>query len=73
MHSSQLISVAEAANSLKVSEELVDKFIKLGLVKTIKDGHLTRLTPYGIRRLSRIVALYDQSISPEKIENLLNH
>ncbi|KAA3611132.1 MAG: hypothetical protein D8M58_14250 [Calditrichaeota bacterium] len=73
MQNPQLISISDAANSLQVSEALVDKFIKLGLVKTIQDGRLPKLTPYGIRRLTRIVDMYDQSFSTEKIENALNH
>ena len=73
MQNFQLISIADAANSLKVSEALVDKFIKLGLVSTIQDGHFIKLTPYGIRRLTRIVDMYDQSFSTERIEDLLNH
>jgi len=73
MQNTQLLSITDAANSLNVSKALVDKFIKMGLVKTIKDGHFTKLTPYGIRRLMRIVDLYDQSISMEGIEKQLNH
>ncbi len=73
MQNVQLISIADAANSLKVSEALVDKFIKMGLVSTIKDGHFFKLTPYGIRRLTRIVNMYEQSFSTERIENALNH
>ncbi len=73
MQDSLLISITDAANTLKVSEALVDKFIKLGLVSTIQDGFSTKLTPYGIRRLTRIVDMYDQSFSTDRIENLLNH
>ncbi len=73
MQDSLLISITDAANTIKVSEALVDKFIKLGLVSTIQDGHSTKLTPYGIRRLLRIVDMYDQSFSTDRIENLLNH
>lgn len=73
MQNSQLLSIADAADSLQVSEALVDKFIKMGLVTTIQDGRFTKITPYGIRRLMRIVDMYDQSFSPESIEKLLNH
>jgi Mn-dependent DtxR family transcriptional regulator len=73
MQNSHLVSISDAANSLKVSEALVDKFINMGLVSTIQDGRLPKLTPYGIRRLIRIVDLYEQSFSPERIEMVLNH
>ena len=73
MEKVHLISITDAADSLQVSTALIDKFIKLGLVKTIKDGTFTKLTPYGIRRLTRIVDMYDQSVSMEGIEEVLNH
>jgi len=73
MNDSRLKSLAEAANSLEISLSLVNKFINLGLVKTVKNGNYLMLTPYGFRRLSRIVELYEKSYSTDNIEAVLNH
>lgn len=73
MQNADLISIADAAHSLEVSEALLDKFIKWGLVATIQDGRFRKLTPYGIRRLTRIVDMYEQSYTQERIEKALNH
>jgi hypothetical protein len=68
-----LTSLTEAAQSLEISISLVNKFINLGLVNTVKDGNFKMLTPYGFRRLSRVIDLYEKSYSPDSIEAALNH
>ena len=73
LESSRLTSLLEAANSLEISVALINKFISLGLVKTVKNGHYKMLTPYGIRRLGRVVDLYEKSYSTAGIEAELNH
>jgi len=69
----ELVSISEAANSLEISEAVVDKIIERGLLPTIKNGASNMLTPYGIRRLTRIINMYAQSFSTENIEKALNH
>ena len=73
MNNSRLTSLSEAANSLEISLSLVNKFINLGLVKTVKTGNYNMLTPYGFRCLSRIVELYEKSYSTDSIKAVLNH
>ena len=73
MSNSGLTSLADAANSLEISVSLVNKFINLGLVKTVKNGNFKMLTPYGFRRLCRVMDLYEKSYSPDSIEAVLNH
>ncbi|RMH60742.1 MAG: MerR family transcriptional regulator [Calditrichaeota bacterium] len=66
-------TITEAANRLAISKDLVDKFIKRGWIIPVEEGKRRKLTPYALRRLNQIVALYEQSCSFEKIENYLNH
>ena len=73
MNDSRLTSLADAANSLEISVSLVNKFVNLGLVNTVKNGSFKMLTPYGFRRLSRVIDLYEKSYSPDGIEAVLNH
>ncbi|MCB0281966.1 MAG: hypothetical protein KDF60_05245 [Calditrichaeota bacterium] len=71
MDSVNLLSVSEAASSLQISEDLVQKFIQMGLIATVKEGHSKKLTPYGMRRLMRAMDMYEKSYSTENIERLL--
>lgn len=73
MESSRLITLTDAADSLEISVALINKFIRLGFVKTVRNGQFKMLTPYGIRRLSRVVDLYEKSYPPAYIEAELNH
>lgn len=73
MEDLRLTTLVDAANSLEISVALINKFIRLGLVKTVKNGHYNMLTPYGFRRLSRVIDLYEKSYTPARIEAELNH
>ena len=73
MRNYRLVSLSEAANTLKISVPLIAKFIKRGLISTVSKGKLKMLTPYGIRRLIRVVDLYEKSYSTDSIEKELNH
>jgi len=73
MNKSQLTSLEEAANFLEISVSLVNKFLNLGLVQTVDSGSYRMLTPYGFRRLRRVIDLYEKSYSTETIEAALNH
>ena len=73
MSDSRLVSLADAAETLEISVALINKFIRLGFVKTVKNGQFKMLTPYGIRRLSRVVDLYEKSYPTAYIEAELNH
>ena len=66
-------TINEAAQELAISKDLVDKFINRGWIIPVEEGKRRKLTPYALRRLNQIVALYEQSYSFEKIENILNH
>ena len=68
-----LISIEEAAASLKISKELVMKFITNGIVKAIVGDSNTKLTHYSIRRLEQAIELHEQCLSPEIIEYRLNN
>lgn len=73
MYQTQLHSIPETAHSLGVSEALVERFIKKGLVTPVEDVTAPKLTEYGIRRLNRILELYENSYSFDTIEKALNH
>jgi hypothetical protein len=74
MHSLQeLISIKDAASNLDISEELVFKFIHLGLVKPIVESSSMKLTKYNMRRLTQVIDLYEQCYPPETIEFRLNN
>ena len=68
-----LTSVQEAAAFLKISEELVMKFIRNGIVKAIVDHSHTKLNQYNFRRLSVAVELHEKCLPPEVIEYQLNN
>ena len=69
----RLLSIKEVAGDLQVSEALVQKFIKKGLIHPIYDDDIApKLTSYGKRQLSRIVDLYEKSYSTESIEYIIN-
>ncbi len=67
-----LIPINEAAKSLAVNENLIVKFIHQGLLFPVNDGATQKLTPYGYRRLARIIDLYEKSYSTESIESIIN-
>ena len=73
MHLSHLHTITDTAVHLGISEALIIKFIKKGLVTPVKDATAPKLTGYGIRRLSRILDLYERSHSLDNIEQMLNH
>ena len=68
-----LISVQEAAAHLKISEELVMKFIKNGIIKAIAGGSNAKLTQYSIRRLGQAIELHEQCLPTDIIEYRLNN
>ena len=68
-----LTSVQEAAAYLKISEELVMKFIRNGIVKAIGKCSRTKLNQYNIRRLSLAVELHEKCLPPDVIEYQLNN
>lgn len=70
---SKLTSIEEAAAYLKISEELVLKFIRNGIVKTVVERSHTKLTQYNFRRLSQAIKLHEKCLPPEVIENRLNN
>lgn len=71
MNNVDLFSISEAANSLQVSEDLVQKFIHMGLVTTVKEGQAKKITSYGMRRLLRAMDMYEKSYTTEHIEKML--
>ena len=73
MYSTTLYSIEEAASNLAVSEALVCKFIKRGFVVAVQQGRVKKVTAYGLRRLSEIIKMYEQSYTLETIEQRLNH
>jgi len=73
MNHHPLYTIDDAARQLAVSKALIHKFIKMGLViPDMSDPEETTLTPYGLRRLTYVVDLYEKSYSTESIEVLLN-
>ena len=74
MQSSQnRISIRDAANSLNISEALIQKFIRLGFVKAVSRKNSVQLTGYNFRRLIKALDLYEQNVPTETIENILNN
>ena len=73
MYHSNSLSVQDVANNLEVSEALIIKFIKMGLIVPLNDGSTPKFTTYGMRQLRRIVDLYEKSYSHESIEYIINH
>lgn len=73
MYYSETYSIPEVANDLKLSEDLIKKFIKKGLIIPVNDGLALKLTRYNIRRLLKIVDLYEKSFSTDSIEYIINH
>ena len=71
MNNVALYSISEAALSLQISEDLVQKFIHMGIVKTVKEGPIKKLTSYGMRRLHRAIDMYEKSYSADHIEKML--
>ncbi len=69
----RLYSIEEAATNLEISEDLIRKFIQKGFVVPVEQGRVKKLTAYGLRRLSEIVSLYEQSYSMDRIEQTINH
>ncbi len=73
MQNIQTYTVPEAADNLAVSEAVVNKFIKKGLVPVRQKGGLKLLTPYAYRQLVRILDLYEKSYSTDGIEQMINN
>lgn len=67
-----LYSLPDTATRLGISEAVIDKFIKKGLITPVADASTPKLTPYGLRRLTRILELYEHSCSLDHIERALN-
>lgn len=72
MQRSNLHTISDSAVQLGISEALVSRFIKKGLITPVHDATTPKLTSYAIRRLSRILDLYEQSCSLDHIEQKLN-
>jgi len=70
MMSAQLISLQEAAATLDVSEAMIGKLIKKGLIPFT--GTAPGLTPYNVRRLGELVRLYESGCTAEDISRFLN-
>jgi predicted DNA-binding protein YlxM (UPF0122 family) len=73
MYYPETYSIPEVANDLELSEDLIKKFIKKGLIIPVNDGLSPKLTRYNIRRLLKIVDLYEKSFSTDSIEYIINH
>jgi len=73
MKNIQSYTVPEAANNLAVSEAVVDKFIKRGLVLVRHTAGHKILSPYSYRQLVRVLDLYEKSYSATGIEQVLNN
>jgi hypothetical protein len=72
MYQTALYTIPEAAGNLGVSEALIKKFISRGLVMLVNDGLAPKLTSYNMRRLIRVVDLYEKSYPLDRIETILN-
>jgi len=73
MYHTALYTIPEAAGNLGVSEALIKKFVSQGLVTLVNDGMAPKLTSYNMRRLIRVVDLYEKSYPMDSIESMLNH
>lgn len=73
MYQSNLYSLNEAAMNLGISLDLVYKFIQMGLITAVNDGQAPKLTSYNMRRLIRVIDLYEKSYSPDRIEFMINN
>jgi hypothetical protein len=73
MYKNKAITLRDASVYLNISEDLIRKFIALGFIKTINDGTAMKLTAYNLRRLKRVLDLYEKCFPPEKIEVILNN
>ncbi len=69
----KLLSIEDAAHNLQITEELVLKFVRSGIVKPIVDSSTLKLTGYNLRRLSQAIDLYEQCLTLENIEVRLNN
>ncbi len=68
-----LTSIQEAAAYLKISEELVMKFIRNGIIKAVVERSHTKINQYNFRRLSLAIELHEKCLPPETIEYRLNN
>ncbi|RLD11855.1 hypothetical protein DRI50_09675 [candidate division KSB1 bacterium] len=68
----ELYGINEAASQLGVSVDVIQRFIRMGLVFPVNNQGM-KLTRYGIRRLKVILDLYEKSYPLEHIEAYLNH
>ena len=68
-----LKSIEEVADYLKISVELVMKFIDSGIVKTVIESSHLKLNQYNFRRLCHAIELHEQCFPYEVIENTLNN
>ena len=66
-------TIQDAANNLGISIDLVEKFIQKGLVFSLQEDSNKILSAYNLRRLRKIVDLYEHSYSLDKIEHILNN
>lgn len=66
-------SVQEAADCLKISEELVMKFIQNGIIKAVVDHSHTKINKYNFRRLTQAIELHEKCLPPDAIEYKLNN
>ena len=73
MQKTNLTTIAAAATYLNISEDLIIKFIKQGLITPIYEESKVKLTDYNFRRLITAVDLYEKCMPTETIEFLLNN
>ncbi len=69
---SELYGLNEVAQQLGVSTEVVKRFIRMGLVFPASKNNM-KFTRYGVRRLQRVLDLYEKSYPLDRIETILNH
>ncbi len=66
-------TLEQAANNLGISIDLVEKFIKKGLVIPLQNDRALILTDYNLRQIERAATLYENSCSFDRIEHYLNN
>ena len=67
-----LYELNDVGQQLGVSPEVVKRFIRMGLVFPVQKNNY-KFTRYGVRRLQKVLDLYEKSYPIELIEAILNH
>ncbi len=68
----ELYDLSEVAQQLGISPEVIKRFIRMGLVFPVQKKTY-KFTRYGVRRLQKVLDLYEKSYPMERIEAILNH